>query len=183
MLAASCWPSAEAQAGRITARYDRDIEQAVAHWWPPYPECHWLWLKAQLYQESLLDPLAVSPAGAAGLGQFMPGTWGDVSARLGFRGVSRHSARHSIQAAAFYMRQLWNSWSSPRPLLDRLFLAFASYNAGLGNILKAQREAGGAVLYEAIIAALHRVTGHHSRETITYVKRINRWKREMSCFR
>lgn len=160
-----------------------NIRQAVQRWWPPYPECHWTWLKAQLYQESLLDPSAVSPVGAAGLGQFMPRTWAEVAAALGFRSVSPHSVRHSIQAAAYYMRRLWNSWSSPRPRLDRLFLAFASYNAGLGNILQAQREAGGAVLFEPIMAWLHAVTGHHSRETITYVKRIKRWQGELSLDR
>lgn len=175
-----CWPFPDASAGRFTGRFDVDIEQAVARWWPPYQECHWLWLKAQLYQESLLDPTAVSPVGAAGLGQFMPGTWDDVSRRLGFEGVSRHSARHSIMAAAYYMRSLRNGWSSPRPEIDRMDLARASYNAGMGNLLKAQRMAGGATGYAAIIAELHRVTGHHSRETITYNIRIHRWHGEMA---
>ena len=32
-------------------------------------------LAAQLYQESGFDPTAVSPAGAIGIAQFMPGTW------------------------------------------------------------------------------------------------------------
>lgn len=170
----SSWPT-EADAGRISTRYDRHIQKAARRWWLPIPEGDWRWLKAQLYQESLLDPMAVSPVGARGLGQFMPGTWRDVSRRLGFGSVSPHSEKHSILATAYYMRKLRNSWSSPRPEIDRMDLARASYNAGMGNILKAQKAAGGATRYSAIIAALPEVTGRHSKETITYVKRIRRW--------
>ncbi len=155
------------------------MERAVDRWWPPIPEGHWLWLKAQLYQESLLDPAAVSPVGARGLGQFMPRTWGEVAGQLGFGRASPHSVRHSIMASAYYMRKLREGWSSPRPEMDRWDLARASYNAGMGNLLKAQRLADGAVEYARIIAALPRVTGRHSRETITYVQRIHRWHTEM----
>ncbi|XPV75540.1 MAG: transglycosylase SLT domain-containing protein [Desulfovibrio sp.] len=168
-------------AGRYTDRYDADIKKAVARWWKPVPEGDWRWLKAQLYQESLLDPMAVSHVGAAGLGQFMPGTWKDVSQRMGWGKVSPHSAKHSIMAAAMYMRDLRNQWRAKRPELDRMDLARACYNAGLGNILKAQKAAGGANRYEDIIQALPQVTGHHSKETITYVKRIHRWYKELIC--
>ncbi len=180
LVALSCWPS-EADAGRFAVRYDRHIQKAAARWWPPFPEGDWRWLKAQLYQESLLDPMAVSPVGAAGLGQFMPGTWQDVSRQLGFGRVSPHSIKHSIMAAAFYMLKLRNGWSSPRPELDRWDLARASYNAGFGNLLKAQRKAGGATRFADIIKALPQVTGHHSKETITYNQRIHRWHKELLC--
>ncbi|MFW1503697.1 transglycosylase SLT domain-containing protein, partial [Vibrio parahaemolyticus] len=91
-------------------------------------------LKAQLYQESLLDPQAVSYVGAAGLGQFMPATWAEVSAQLGFDEVSVHSPVHNIEAAAYYMAGRLNVWKSPRPMSDRLSLAWAFYNAGCGWI-------------------------------------------------
>lgn len=74
------------------------------------------------------------------------------------------------------MRLQWNTWSSPRPNIDRLELAQASYNAGAGNIIKAQKECGGKVLYEDIIECLPQVTGHHSKETITYIKMIRKWR-------
>jgi soluble lytic murein transglycosylase-like protein len=68
-------------------------------------------------QESGFDPDAVSPAGAQGLMQFMPGTW----ARFG-RG-SPFDPRAAIFAGAAYLRHLalkLGSWP----------LALAGYNAG-----------------------------------------------------
>lgn len=81
-------------------------------------------------------------------------------------------AEQSIRAAAVYMAQLHGQWSSPRPPMDRYMLALASYNAGLGNILSAQKECGGALLYREIIDCLPRVTGRHSAETIDYTNKI-----------
>lgn len=136
------------------------------------PGTDWRLFKAQLYQESLLDPTAQSPAGAEGIAQFMPGTWADVSRQLGFGSVSPYVSKYAIPAGAFYMGRLRRSWSAPRPEADRHSLAMASYNAGIGNLLKAQKVAGGANGYAEIIKALPQVTGHYSKETITYVERI-----------
>ena len=131
-------------------------------------------LKAQLYQESLLKPDAVSYVGAAGIGQFMPATWAEVSRKLGYKGVSVYSSKHNINAAAYYMSGRLRMWHSPRPMSDRLSLGWACYNAGCGWILKAQRLCGNPNLYNAIIKCLPAVTGRHSKETMTYVERI--WK-------
>jgi len=163
---------------KITDKYDEQIKAMVEKYWPS--EMDWRWWKAQLYQESRMDPMAVSPVGARGLAQFMPGTWNDVCRQLGLTGVSPHDSEPAILAGAYYMSKLAAQWSSPRPETDRWDLARASYNAGLGNILKAQKVAGGAVLYADIIAALPEVTGENSRETITYVERIHRWYKEMT---
>ena len=73
---------------------------------------------------------------------------------------------------AYYMAYLIGSWYVDRPEVDRHCLAMASYNAGLGNILKAQKLAGGPSLYAPIIKKLPDVTGDHSRETISYVGKI-----------
>ena len=173
--------SCPADAGMISKRYDKLIKSSVRQWWPRHEFADWRFWKAQLYQESLLDPDAVSPVGARGLAQFMPGTWADISKQLGFGLVSPHVARYSIFAGAYYMAKLRRGWSSPRPEEDRWDLARASYNAGFGNLLKAQKEAGGAVLYADIIKALPQVTGRHSKETVTYVKRIHRWYRRLKC--
>src|SRR5690554_3754238 len=72
-------PSASSQP-YFSDRYDLEIQASVKRWWPG-PE--WQWWKAQLYQESLLNPAAVSPAGALGLAQFMPATWNDMIRQLG----------------------------------------------------------------------------------------------------
>jgi len=127
----------------------------------------------QAYQESRYRLDAVSPVGAQGLFQFMPGTWRDMQKRgvVPFD-VSAFDPKWATIAGAVYMAQLVKSWSSPRPLRDRYLLALASYNAGLGNILAAQKRCRGAVLYEEIMTCLPMVTGHHSKETIGYGRSI-----------
>jgi soluble lytic murein transglycosylase-like protein len=139
-----------------------------------------LW-KGQLYQESRLDPDARSPAGAEGLAQFMPATWREITAAMGLGVVDRRMAEPSIEAGAYYMAQLRRQWSSPRPEEDRHNLAMASYNAGLGNLLKAQRACAGALLYADIIICLPQITGRYAQETIGYVPAIRRWHAMMEA--
>lgn len=174
---AFCFGACSADAQSIPSRYDSLIEEAVGRWWPRGTD--WLWWKSQLYQESRLDAAAVSPVGARGLAQFMPGTWADIAPRLGYAGVSPHTARPAIQAGAYYMARLNAQWSSPRTITDRWDLARASYNAGLGNLLKAQKACGSPAPYAEIIACLPAITGANSVETVTYVDRIHRWYRQL----
>lgn len=131
--------------------------------------------KAQLYQESLLEVGAVSPVGAAGIAQFMPGTWRDVTRQLGWGAVSPHIADYAIEAGAYYMANLRRNWSVPRPEIERHRLAQASYNAGFGNIAKAQARCGGARDWIDISPCLSLVTGRHAAETLGYVARIEKW--------
>lgn len=154
-------------------KYDDCIKSSVSSYWIYFGG--WRWWKAQLFQESRLDPNAVSPVGATGLAQFMPATWDDVTKQLGWSGISPRDGCYAIEAGAYYMARLHRSWSAPRPSKDRHFLAASSYNAGMGNMLKAQRLCGNRNLYNDIIICLPQVTGHHSKETITYIKRIQRW--------
>lgn len=95
--------------------------------------------------------------------------------------VSPHMAEPAIIAGAYYMARLRRSWSSPRPGEDRQRLAQASYNAGLGSLLAAQRACEGRLLYSEIVVCLPQITGQHSRETITYVERIARWHKMMEA--
>ncbi|MCK9504683.1 MAG: transglycosylase SLT domain-containing protein [Porticoccaceae bacterium] len=145
------------------------------------PGGDWRLLKAQLMQESQLNPKAVSPVGAQGIAQFMPATWSEMKKTLardlGIIDADPFNVEHAIPACAIYMRQRYETWTAPRPELDRYCLALASYNAGTGNILKAQKLAGGANDYVSIIAKLHLVTGiDNSNETKNYVVRIfNYW--------
>jgi hypothetical protein len=136
----------------------------------------WRLLKAQCWQESRLQPLAVSPVGAFGLCQFMPGTASEVGSAINAPLDSFWLPEVSIRAAGFYMGRLHRTWSAPRPAMDRYMIAAASYNAGAGHLIKAQRLCGGGNLYGQIIPCLPQVTGHHSAETIDYVEKIiGRW--------
>lgn len=165
--------SAAQAATPFPTKYDRHIKAAVETNWPHYPfPMAW---KAQLWQESRLDPNAVSPVGARGLAQFMPGTWKDMVRDMKLGDVSP-SSEVAIDAGAAYMARLTKAWSSPRPAEDRQKLARASYNAGTGNLLKAQNLCLGRALYDDIVKCLPAVTGEHSRETIGYVRNIDKWR-------
>lgn len=151
-------------------KYDHQIRKAARHYLPFTP---WQMYKAQLIKESSLNTLAVSPVGAEGLAQFMSGTWRDVSRQLGLVG-SPMDAEIAIPAGAYYMSSLRNMWRWPRPEEDRYNLALACYNAGCGNILKAQKLCDDASLYEPIMACLPLVTGRHAVETLGYAPRIRK---------
>lgn len=150
-------------------RYD-DLIKSAANLYLPTTD--WRLYKAQLWQESRLNPDAVSPAGAAGVAQFMAPTWKEWSAKAGFPEADRFHPEPSIFTGAMYMQHLIKSWSRGRPEMDRHCLAMASYNAGLGSILKAQKAAGDPAGYAEIISGLESVTKHHSKETIQYVQKI-----------
>jgi len=158
--------------------YDDAIKRSVSRYWADFPD--WLYWKAQLYQESLLDPNATSAVGAAGVAQFMPKTWIEVTKQLQRSGASARDANLAIEAGAFYMANLRRTWRAPRPALDRHWLAEASYNAGAGNLVRAQALCRGKALYHEISACLPQVTGRFAQETLTYVTRIDRWRFELS---
>jgi membrane-bound lytic murein transglycosylase F len=106
----------------------------------------------------------------------MPGTAGDVGKALGHTPDQFWLPEVSIRAAGYYMGQLHRTWRAPRPAMDRMMLSMASYNAGAGHLIKAQRICGGGNLYRQVIPCLPQVTGHHSKETIDYVEKIiGRW--------
>ena len=153
----------------ISDRYDSSFRKWSAYYLPHLP---WVWLKSQAYIESALNPSAVSPVGAKGIAQFMDYTWSDMQKILKTT-ESQYNADLSIQAQAVYMRGLRKNWTRyGRNTCQIQDLALASYNAGLGSILKAQKESGEQVLWEDINKSLSKVTGHHSKETIGYVERF-----------
>lgn len=180
VLAVAIALPAMAKSPAITDRYDENIQDAVERWWPEYPfPTAW---KAQLYQESRLRPEAVSPVGAKGLAQFMPGTWAQVARELRLPSGASATQDIAIDAGAFYMAKLRKAWSAQRPPEDRHQLAQASYNAGLGNLLKAQKLCDGAALYVDISKCLPLVTGErNSRETLGYVVSIAKWRKMLEA--
>ena len=161
----------ECDAYGIPSVYDLELKQAARRYFPAPYKPHWCFLKAQFWVESRLDPDARSPVGAEGIAQVMPGTASDTQRRTSIRGNVRN-ARTGIRVGAAYMAQKIGVWAAPRSAECRLELAWASYNAGAGNIIKAQVASGGRQCWDGIGPALHEVTGKHSSETLAYVQRI-----------
>lgn len=126
-------------------------------------------LKAQCYQESLLNPYAVSPVGAAGLCQFMPGTWSEMEQDYPtLLEAGKYSPEASIIAAALYMNKLHKVWSTERPVIDRHMFALASYNWGAGNVIKSQRRCDGETLYKDVEPCISpKETKHYVRVIVT----------------
>src|SRR5512143_2270703 len=94
-------------------------------------------LAAQGYQESTLNQEVKSPVGAIGVMQVMPATGealkvGDI-----------RQAEPNIHAGAKYMDQLMSTYFNDAKFdeQNRTLFAFASYNAGPGNIAKMRKEA------------------------------------------
>jgi soluble lytic murein transglycosylase-like protein len=81
-------------------------------------------IRAVMQAESAFDAMAISPVGALGLMQLMPG----VAAELG--ATDPLDPRQNIMAGARYLRQLLDSHRG------NVRLALASYNAGPGNVAK-----------------------------------------------
>ena len=96
----------------VPAAYRDSIARAASRW-----NVSAALLAAQIYVESGFNPFAVSPAGARGIAQFMPGTARTYGLRNPF------DPRESISAQAHLMRDLLRQFAS-------VSLALAAYNAG-----------------------------------------------------
>ena len=89
--------------------------------------------------ESAINPNAVSRVGATGLWQFMSSTGSGMGLEINSLVDERRDPRKSSEAAAKYLKQLYN-------IYDDWSLAIAAYNCGPGNVNKALRKAGGGKL-------------------------------------
>jgi len=83
-----------------------------------------VWIWAVMRAESLGDVHALSPKGAMGLMQIMPGTWSELQTRYGL-GSDPYDPHDNIIAGAAYLRELHDRFG------ERGFLA--AYNAGPGR--------------------------------------------------
>ena len=168
------------QAQQFSSEHDKHFEEAYNRYLRTYlPNEDWRWFKAQCIQESWLRPHVVSHAGAAGICQLIKGAASDA----GISADERFEARKNILAGAWILRRNLRAWWPRDTQYQRLQLAQASYNAGAGHIIKAQRICDGARLWEDINPCLHRITGHaNSTETIQYVIKILHWYRVLRNF-
>jgi peptidoglycan lytic transglycosylase len=111
-----------------------------------------------IHQESTFNPLARSPVGAVGLMQLMPPTAKELARRV-------HSSSNvedpevNIRLGTLYFRQLVNIFRGAS------LLAVASYNAGMGNVLRWRRAAPRKPMDEFIESMPF-------PETRNYVKRV-----------
>jgi hypothetical protein len=96
-------------------------------------------IAAQIEQESGWNPNAVSPVGAQGLSQFMPGTWAELGRDVNGNGLSPLDPADAIDAQARYDCQLLGQVNayvkSGRLAGDPTDLMLAAYNAGMGRVL------------------------------------------------
>ncbi|MBX9896357.1 MAG: lytic transglycosylase domain-containing protein [Qipengyuania sp.] len=82
-------------------------------------------LDALIWTESRYNPFAISKAGAAGLGQLMPGT----AKELGV--ANRFDPLANLSGAARYLRQMLDRFGT-------VHMALAGYNAGPGAVERAR---------------------------------------------
>jgi len=108
--------------------------------------------------ESVLDPSAVSPAGATGMWQFMPGTARMYGLQVNDEIDERLDYKKSTIAAARYLKDLKDQFGD-------WFLAMAAYNCGPGNIRSHIRRADGNYCFQKIKQTL-------PQETYEYVPKF-----------
>lgn len=116
----------------MTTIYDPIIRKAVQDHFPEldaHVAAHgWLWIKAQIWQESRFDPMAVSEKDAKGLMQLMPGTAAELGVTKPFSPVQ------SINAGVRYLADQYRHLAEITPYGSRLRFALASYNGGRGYV-------------------------------------------------
>lgn len=126
--------------GVIIAHQDRRDGSTDYRRWA-FPETHvpaalernWTIIHAIARQESQFDRQAMSPVGARGLMQLMPGTAREVASKMGLAyDTSRLTSDpdYNIMLGSTYFLNMLDYWGGNYPM------AVASYNAGPGNVRK-----------------------------------------------
>ena len=105
--------------------------------------------------ESALNPETVSPAGAAGLWQFMPKTGREYGLAVGSQVDERYDIEKSTEAACAYLRDAYERFGS-------WTLAAAAYNAGNAGVSRRMEIQGTENYYDTFLP----------QETMRYLYRI-----------
>lgn len=105
--------------GSIPERYAPVVAQLAARY-----DLSPALIEALVWQESRWRESAVSPAGARGLAQLMPGTAREL-------GVNPHDPVANLEGGARYLRQQLDRFGG------NVELALAAYNAGPGRVMRA----------------------------------------------
>jgi len=104
--------------------------------------------------ESALNPLAVSPAGATGIWQFMYGTGKIYGLEVNTYVDDRRDPYKATDAAARHFRDLYN-------IFNDWGLAISAYNCGAGNVRKAIQRSGGKTDFWGVAPYLPRETQNY----------------------
>ncbi|NNJ90687.1 MAG: transglycosylase SLT domain-containing protein [Gammaproteobacteria bacterium] len=152
-----------------TKDYDVYFKKYAKHYFGPHVD--WHWFKAQGIAESNLNPKAKSPVGAKGIMQIMPATYKEILNKNPHIPAT-DEPRWNIAAGIFYDRMLYRKWKRKKTIStkERLSFSFASYNAGLGTVLKAFKKASKK---HGDVKQWQQVEGFAPGETRFYVKRIH----------
>ena len=94
--------------------------------------------------ESALNPETVSPAGAAGLWQFMPKTGREYGLAVGSQVDERYDIEKSTEAACAYLRDAYERFGS-------WTLAAAAYNAGNAGVSRRMEIQGTENYYDTFL--------------------------------
>jgi soluble lytic murein transglycosylase-like protein len=174
LLLATIAPSvSRAQAKRDVDRYDATFRKYSKRYFGVGYD--WRVFKAQAMAESEMNPNARSWVGARGLMQLMPSTFKEIQSRSSALG-SIDDPEWNIAAGIMHDRGLWRLWERDSIDVDRREFMFASYNAGEGTIMNAQRACVAKSLdhraWSSVEAVAPNVPRWRYRETLGYVRKI-----------
>jgi membrane-bound lytic murein transglycosylase F len=165
--------AASAQTKRDADRYDATFRKYSKRYFGVGYD--WRVFKAQALAESEMNPNARSWVGARGLMQLMPSTYKHIQSRVPAFG-SIDDPEWNIAAGIMHDRSLWRRWERDSIQTDRREFMFASYNAGEGTILNAQRACVARSLDQRSWASVETVAPNvprwRYRETLGYVRKI-----------
>jgi len=135
----------------------------------------WKWFKAQAIAESSLRDDVKSWVGAKGIMQIIPRTFTEIQEKNPSF-ININEPRWNIAAGIYYDNQQYLRWRDISASDDRLSFMFASYNAGRGTILSAQKVSkqegypGNSWIH--IEAVAPKVPRWRHDETLGYIKKI-----------
>jgi membrane-bound lytic murein transglycosylase F len=164
---------AQAQGQRDADRYDQTFRKYSKRYFGIGFD--WRVFKAQAMAESEMNPNAKSWVGARGLMQLMPSTYKDIQSRAtGFGSID--DPEWNIAAGIMHDRSLWRRWERDSIDVDRREFMFASYNAGEGTIMNAQRACVQRSLdrraWRSVETVAPDVPRWRYQETLGYVRKI-----------
>lgn len=133
----------------------------------------WMLLMAQSYQESTLNPSALSKRGAVGIMQVLPSTAGEKYINVN----SVSDIENNVHAGTKYMRYMLDNYFSQGeiPTSEKLLFALASYNSGPNRITRYRKEA----VYQGLdpnkwFDNVEKIAiNHGADETVQYVRNIS----------